>query len=33
VPEAGHVGGIDARREDYERRVTAFFDDSLLDTQ
>jgi fermentation-respiration switch protein FrsA (DUF1100 family) len=33
VPEAGHVGGIDARPEEYERRVTAFFDDSLLDTR
>jgi fermentation-respiration switch protein FrsA (DUF1100 family) len=33
VPEAGHVGGIDARPEEYERRVTAFFDDALLETQ
>ena len=29
IPEASHVGGIDARPEEYERRVTAFFDDAL----
>ena len=32
-PTAGHVGGIEARPEEYERRVIAFFDDALLDTQ
>jgi hypothetical protein len=25
-----HIGGIDARPEEYERRVTAFFDRALL---
>jgi dienelactone hydrolase len=33
VPGAGHVGGLDAQPEEYERRVIAFFDDALLDTQ
>ena len=33
VPGAGHTGGIEARPEEYERRVIAFFDDALLDTQ
>jgi dienelactone hydrolase len=30
VPEAGHVGGIEARPKEYERRVLAFFDAALL---
>jgi hypothetical protein len=30
IPEAGHVGGIDARPLEYERRVVGFFDDALL---
>ena len=30
VPEAGHVGGLDARPQDYERRVIGFFDEALL---
>jgi pimeloyl-ACP methyl ester carboxylesterase len=30
VPGAKHVGGLDARPEEYERRVTAFFDRELL---
>jgi dienelactone hydrolase len=30
VPESGHIGGIDARPKEYERRVVAFFDDVLL---
>jgi dienelactone hydrolase len=30
VPEAGHTGGLDARPEDYERRVIGFFDRYLL---
>ena len=30
IPEAGHVGGIDARPQEYERRVVGFFDDALL---
>jgi uncharacterized protein len=29
VPEGGHVGGLDARPRQYERRVIAFFDNSL----
>jgi uncharacterized protein len=29
IPEAGHVGGLEARPREYERRVTRFFDDSL----
>jgi dienelactone hydrolase len=33
VPDAGHVGGLEARPEDYERRVIGFFDDALLDPQ
>ena len=33
VPDAGHVGGLEARPEDYERRIIGFFDDALLDTQ
>jgi hypothetical protein len=28
-----HIGGIDARPEEYERRVTAFFDRALLKGQ
>jgi dienelactone hydrolase len=31
VPEGDHVGGIDARPEEYERRVIEFFDRSLPD--
>ena len=31
VPGAGHTGGIDAAPEEYERRVIAFFDSTLLD--
>ena len=30
VPGAKHVGGLEARPEEYERRVTAFFDSALL---
>jgi uncharacterized protein len=30
VPGSGHVGGIDARPKEYERRVTRFFDRALL---
>lgn len=30
VPGASHIGGIDARPVEYERRVTAFFDRALL---
>jgi len=30
IPEASHVGGIDARPREYERRVVGFFDDALL---
>jgi hypothetical protein len=30
LPEAGHVGGIDARPAEYERRVVAHFDGALL---
>ena len=30
VPGAKHVGGLEARPEEYERRVTAFFDRALL---
>ena len=33
VPDAGHVGGLEARPDDYERRVIGFYDDALLDTQ
>ena len=33
VPDSGHVGGIDARPKEYERRVTAFFDHTLLDVK
>jgi hypothetical protein len=29
IPEAGHVGGQDARPEEYERRVVGFFDEAL----
>jgi fermentation-respiration switch protein FrsA (DUF1100 family) len=31
VPGAKHVGGLDAQPEEYERRVTAFFDEALLE--
>jgi uncharacterized protein len=30
VPGSGHVGGIDARPKEYERRVVGFFDRTLL---
>jgi fermentation-respiration switch protein FrsA (DUF1100 family) len=30
IPEAGHVGGFEARPGEYERRVTSFFDRALL---
>jgi fermentation-respiration switch protein FrsA (DUF1100 family) len=30
IPEAGHTGGIEARPEEYEQRVVAFFDQALL---
>jgi uncharacterized protein len=30
IPEASHTGGLDARPEEYERRVIAFFDEALL---
>jgi uncharacterized protein len=30
IPESGHVGGLEARPAEYERRVTRFFDDALL---
>jgi fermentation-respiration switch protein FrsA (DUF1100 family) len=30
IPEASHTGGIDARPQEYERRVIAFFDRALL---
>jgi fermentation-respiration switch protein FrsA (DUF1100 family) len=29
LPEASHVGGIDSRPREYERRVVSFFDDAL----
>ena len=32
VPGAGHTGGIEARPQEYERRVVGFFDDALLGT-
>ena len=30
IPEAGHVGGLQARPREYEQRVTRFFDRALL---
>src|SRR5829696_2276695 len=30
IPESGHVGGLEARPEEYERRVVGFFDAALL---
>ena len=30
VQEGGHVGGAEARPREYERRLTAFFDEALL---
>jgi uncharacterized protein len=30
IPESGHVGGLSARPEEYERRVVGFFDRALL---
>jgi uncharacterized protein len=29
IPESGHVGGLEARPEEYERRVVGFFDEEL----
>jgi uncharacterized protein len=29
IPESGHVGGMEARPAEYERRVVGFFDDAL----
>jgi hypothetical protein len=29
IPESGHVGGLQARPEEYERRVVGFFDEEL----
>jgi fermentation-respiration switch protein FrsA (DUF1100 family) len=29
IPEASHTGGIEARPEEYEQRVIAFFDEAL----
>ncbi len=31
IPEAGHTGGIEARPAEYERRMIAFFDQTLTD--
>ncbi len=33
VPGSGHTGGIEARPQEYERRVVGFFDDALLDNE
>jgi hypothetical protein len=33
VPDSGHTGGIEARPQEYERRVVGFFDHALLDTR
>jgi uncharacterized protein len=33
VPGSGHTGGIEARPQEYERRVVGFFDDALLDSR
>jgi pimeloyl-ACP methyl ester carboxylesterase len=33
VPGAKHIGGLDTRPEEYERRVTAFFERALLPRQ
>jgi uncharacterized protein len=30
IPESGHVGGLEARPAEYERRVVGFFDQALL---
>jgi len=30
IPDSGHIGGIDARSGEYERRVVGFFDRALL---
>jgi dienelactone hydrolase len=32
IPEASHTGGLDARPQEYERRVIAFFDNALLNS-
>jgi dienelactone hydrolase len=29
IPESGHVGGLEARPDEYERRVVGFFDEAL----
>jgi hypothetical protein len=31
IPEAGHIGGLSARPQEYEERVVGFFDQWLLD--
>ena len=31
VPGAGHVGGLEAQPQEYERRIVGFFDEALLD--
>jgi hypothetical protein len=31
IDEAGHVGGLTARPQEYEQRVIGFFDRALLD--
>jgi uncharacterized protein len=33
VPGSGHVKGIEAQPQEYERRVVGFFDDALLDSR
>jgi hypothetical protein len=33
VPGSGHIGGIDAQPNEYERRVIAFFDGALLEAK
>jgi uncharacterized protein len=33
IPEAGHTGGLDARPQQYERRVIAFFHKALLNSK
>jgi fermentation-respiration switch protein FrsA (DUF1100 family) len=30
IPEGEHTGGIEARPQEYERRVVGFFDENLL---
>jgi uncharacterized protein len=33
IPEAGHVGGFQARPDEYERRIARFFDRALLEEE